>query len=182
MIIIIEGMDRCGKTTLIQSLQTKLTPDTPLVLKYSNIRGITPEQHKQYYLDIYKKTFDLFFINKSVILDRFILGEHVYSPLYRQYSTEDLYNLECSFLKRYPEIEKQIYLLLLLDDPENLIKREDGLSLSQANIKNLKTEYISFINAFNLCKINNKLLININGKTISDVKDIVFNFLGFEEK
>lgn len=177
MIIIVEGLDRCGKTTLIQNLNTLLYKESPLNLKFSNTRNISPADHEQLYLDLFKKTTDLFFINKSVIIDRFILGEHVYGPLYRGYTTSQLREKEETWLKMYPHIADQMYLITLIDDPVNLKNREDELSLSKGNLSKITTERVAFINVFNACKVPHKLLIDINGKSIQEVYSLVKNFI-----
>jgi thymidylate kinase len=74
MIIILEGPDGSGKTTLAQKLQDLYNLD------YHH-EGPTPNVDSvlQYYID----TFDNITKNDNIVIDRFALGECVYGPTLR---------------------------------------------------------------------------------------------------
>ncbi len=182
MIIILEGMDRCGKSTIAKSIQNKLyeiDKKPTIICKYNNIQSEKiniEETSKKHYEAGFK------FIAENIekynlIFDRFHIGEYVYSPIYRNYVGDYVFNIE----KKYKSITQsnKIKLIILIDNPEKLLKREDNKSLSN-DIRKKRIERAFFKDAYNHTTIKNKLLININGKlSIKDVnkkaKDFIFN-------
>lgn len=169
MLIIFEGPDRVGKTTQIQYLKNYLASYNKLVhyFHYSSIKGV--DNIKEYSYNLYKSMFKISNENKDIfIADRFHFGELVYGKLYRHYDSEVL-DLE----KPY---KNDIILILLIDDVENLIKRDDGNSFStKYDLKQQEIEL--FINAFNKSIIKNKLLINIKYKNIEEVRLLIREFI-----
>ena len=73
MFVIIEGLDRSGKSTLANSIKNKL--DYFEIIHCSKPKTDDPYQE---YLEMFQK-----YDGKDVIFDRFYLGEYVYSNLYR---------------------------------------------------------------------------------------------------
>lgn len=105
-----------------------------------------------------------------LILDRSHLGETVYSPIYRNYSGDYVYELE-----NIVEHPKKVFVITLVDKAENLISREDGHSFS-TNIdqKNKEIEY--FKEANSRTKFNS-LLIDIDGLSPDRVFEKISNFV-----
>ena len=67
--------------------------------------------------------------------------------------------------------------IVLIDEIENLIKREDGLSFSIDKEKK-ENEIQKFTEFYKKSNIKNKLLLNINGKNIDEVFNIITEFIG----
>lgn len=179
-IIICEGLDRCGKDTQIKLIQ-QLFIDKPLhILHYSNYKGFeTAIQTEEYSYKVYKSMFELLSNNYKqlhFILNRSHIGEYVYAPMYRSYSGSYVFNLELYQKRIHKEFWESIYLITFIDEVDNLIKRDDGLSHSIETDK--KQEEINrFIEATNKSNINHKKIININGKNIEKVFEEVKEFL-----
>jgi hypothetical protein len=99
----------------------------------------------------------------------------VYGPVYRGYTGEYVLDIERKFTHVHP-IWDNLYLFTLIDQPENLIKRDDGLSFS-IDVKKKETEINNFINAYEKSLIKNKLLINIVHADAAKVSERVTHFI-----
>ena len=177
MIIIIEGLDRVGKDTQIKLLQTNLVDKPCHIFHYSAIKNIDNKFCKKYSKKLYNDGFKIIgklYKNRHLIFNRFLLGETVYSPIYRKYSGDYIYKLEQKYQKK--DFFKEIYLITIIDDVDNLLKREDGLSFSIDPTKKQK-EIDGFTDAYNRSNIVNKKLININNKSIDEVHLEICDFL-----
>lgn len=185
MVLLMEGLDNCGKSTQIQKLQTLLSKkDKPAhVLKYSDIKNIPNNIAENVNTKYYDEMFYLFsfFIDKDIdlICDRAHLGEMVYSPIYRNYDGSFIYDIEKYWKHYYKKFSawNKIYLITIIDDAENVIKREDNKSLSGKNIELKNEEIERFKLAHELSLINNKLLLNISGKNIEQCHNEIIEFL-----
>lgn len=161
MNIIIEGPDNVGKSTLINNIKKTFNTSTFHTLHYSNVRQPTIEEHIEYSSLLYKEMFSICdFItknqNSNTICDRSHIGEMVYSPLYRNYSGDYVLYIE----KEQSNLDDYI-LIVLIDDPNNLIKRDDGLSHSVDPYKK-QQEIDLFKDAYNKSLIKNKLLVDVS--------------------
>lgn len=164
LFIIIEGPDNVGKTTLIQNLKNHYNNFTLHSVHYSNVRQPSPEKTIEYSTKLYTEMFQTMFetsrYDKSgMIFDRSHLGEMVYGPIYRDYTGEYVLDIERQFTHIHP-VWDSLYLITLVDEPENLIKRDDGLSFS-TDLGKKTVEISNFINAHNKSLIKHKLLLNI---------------------
>ena len=147
--ILIDGPDRVGKTTQINLLK-KAYPQCITIHS-----GALPKDYAQQY---YKNLYTIVNSPVDILVDRSHLGEFVYSQLYRGYDGSYIFN----------DNEPEAKLILLIDDVENLITREDGKSFTTD--RDMKQKEIDlFIEAFNKSKIKNKYIINIADKSISEV-------------
>lgn len=164
LFIIVEGPDNVGKTTLIQNLKNYYNDLTFHTMHYSNVRQDSPESTIAYSKHLYMQMFDIM-LNQTkygfsgIICDRSHLGEMVYGPIYRNYDGEYVLDIE----KKYSHIHSvwdNLLLVTLVDNPENLIAREDGLSFS-TDLAKKQTEIANFINASQKSTIKHKVLINI---------------------
>lgn len=174
MLLIIEGMDRCGKSTLVEHLRKRYFT-SPNILVHHSSSPPKVEDPNAWELDHYRSLFrssqmlvdDYFY---DVIFDRFHLGAAVYGEKYRGANTADIYELDNRYLLGY----EKAALILLTDKPEAIAARDDGDSLE----KSLKDYYYTmsaFVEAFVVSSCVNKLHINItdNGgfqNTFSTVK------------
>jgi len=127
-LIIIEGVDGTGKTTLIEGLKRTIWPDYIFNFKYPEEK--TPEENMAFtkgeYLASVKIFKELLARDKVIICDRFHLGEYAYGPVKRGYSDD-------SSLVWLSDIEERIkeelnlrnirLIILLVADPKNAYRR-----------------------------------------------------------
>jgi len=167
MLIIFEGPDNVGKTTQIELLRNYFAKKGKpfIITKSSNYKNVTPEEHKKLCIKEYKTIFNL---GKTIdiIADRLHGGEYVYGPIYRGYDGNYVFNFE----------NHKSFLIVLIDNPENLIKRDDGLSFS-TDYNKKKLEIEKFKEFYEKSFIENKILINIEGRSINEVFEIIKNFI-----
>jgi hypothetical protein len=166
MIYIFEGMDNCLKDTLIQLFRFHLSPKTQ-TLKFSNPpKNINnPEDWQKTH---FKDMFDLISLSlanssRNMILNRAHLGEYVYSPIYRGYEGNFIFDLEETFLNICNEHNNKIKLFVIYDSDNFQLKcREDGKSLSNNNYQKMDFERKRFIEAFKRSKFSHKKLFDIS--------------------
>jgi len=143
LIIIVEGPDRVGKTTLVRALREYFIAKQPLkpvlVIGSAGINRSTPLQsfHSSYrYYDLMIALLLNQSDNFHIILDRFHLGEYVYAWKYRQYSGDYIFNLERAWVEAMPKKAfRDVRLILLFDSVANLMIREDGKSMACSNFE-----------------------------------------------
>ena len=179
MIIIFEGLDRCGKSTQIQKLIHLFHDKSIHQLHYSSVKGFPiKEETKMYSSKMYSDMFKLLYQNYKdmhFVLDRSHIGEMVYGPMYRGYDGDYVIYIE-NYWKDFEEFWDQIHLITFVDKAENVIKRDDGLSFTtELDKKNKEIE--AFVNATNKSIIKHKLIMNIDGKDIDTVFAEVRGFL-----
>jgi len=169
-VVVLEGPDNLGKSTQAKKIWKWLTKNSEhelMSLHYSSIS----DSKKAF--ATYIKMFEIIDKNKDTnfILDRSHLGELVYSPMYRENSGSYFLYLEKTFdLVDY-------YLIVFIDEVNNIIAREDGDSLSKADPEKIKKEIDSFVHASVLSNIPKKLVINIEKKSPEDVFNNIQTFL-----
>lgn len=170
--IIIEGPDRVGKDTQSKLLQLKLIKERlPIhMFHYSGVKGIPKEKIKEYselmYTDMFKIMKEAYKAERSLIFNRSHIGEYIYSPMYRDYDGSYIFDIEKKFIDE--EFWIHIFLIVLVDEPQNLIDRDDGDSFS-ISLDKKKEEIDRFTGAIRKSKIKFKKLINIKGMSIDDV-------------
>lgn len=170
MNFIVDGMDRCGKSTLIEKLPDLLNKHEPIFathfpkikMSYNNCI----EYNKNLYTTVFKTLINFNKIGGQFIMDRSHISEFVYGQLYRKYNTNYVFEYE------YEELLDNTTLILLVDNPEGIMQRDDGKSNSIKYI-DLMSEYKLYKTAFLLTRFNNKILLNINNMTELDVFDVV---------
>lgn len=153
---LIEGLDRLGKDTLIKGIQNKR--GVHQVLHYSK-----PERLDSYGGDLktyQERSFRNMFSILScatyahVICNRAHLGECVYSPLYRKYDGDYVFELE----RDYGMHESTNVRLILLTENFSVSKHfvDDGLSF---DISKRAEEQAMFVQAFDKSHIRDKRVI-----------------------
>lgn len=176
MNIIFEGPDNTGKGTQIRLLNRYITENGNIpfhVLHYSGIKNKDPEKIQKLSSNYYAQMFDILETSgKDFILDRSHIGEAVYSPLYRRYSGDYVFELE----KEFDDVLKTCVLFLFIDTPENLIKRDDGLSFS-TQVEMKQKEVDLFKQAFQKTNISNKHLIDCSNG-IDKVHETIISIVG----
>lgn len=179
MTVIFEGPDNVGKGTQIRKIQPLLTDKPIHVLHYMNIKGFdSMSDVRAYSEDMYRSMFHIantFYFRDHFVMDRAHIGEVVYSPMYRNYDGSYVYNIEREFMN-FPKFWNTVHLITFVDKPENLIKRDDGLSFS-TQLDKKQAEIDAFIEATNNSNIKNKLILDIDGKNEDEVFDIIRNFI-----
>lgn len=166
-IFVIEGLDRTGKDTLIDGIEQKcgyyqhIHFSKPKKLKaYDNIASIEniPAGQESTYIYQYQSFLNaMLLINGGarIIFNRSWIGEAVYSPLYRNFSGDYVYNLE----KNINDISA-IRLILLVEDFEKSYHFvDDGQSLGPAEKR--QQEQKLFIEAFKKSNIVDKRIIEV---------------------
>jgi len=160
-LVIIEGTDRTGKDTLIESLIEQYPHSE--VVHWGYPIGDTNDEKTEWqkasfldYMSRWKIAQDSL-IDGLVIWNRSHIGEYVYGTMYR-HSFPDTWipELEKEFLKG-----NNVILILLQGDPEFIIAQDDGQSYS-TQLKDKKIEIQKFEEAFNNSNILNKIKIKIN--------------------
>jgi hypothetical protein len=173
--IIIEGIDRLGKDTLIQGILQKfgfhqvLHYQKPMLLDRYFREAISqgargPEEAKRNALKMYQEAnframFQLLKNNKDIICNRAHLGEVVYSKRYRGYDGSYVFDIERSF--NYPQGPLEKTMLVVLYTSDFSFISDDGQSF---DVTQREAEQHDFLDAFDRSLIPNKLLFDVNDK------------------
>lgn len=176
-----DQIDNVGKSTQIENIKQLFNNQIFQTLHYSSIKGLSKEDNIRYSEHLYDDMFSLFEdsnYNRNIICDRSHLGEYVYGKMYRDYDPDWIFSLEQDY-SYSTRMWNRLSLITFIDEPQNLIDRDDGLSFSTDLDK--KTEEIErFVKAHNRSMIKHKALININGKDADAVfKEIEAFFESF---
>lgn len=156
-IIIIEGLDHTGKTTLIKSLRRKIHNFKILGLSSSNPpKNMSHDWSVNHYHSLLTQTAKLYHEGWTIIADRFHIGETVYGPIYRQSDTDYIWEIEEVV---YPN-NKDVWLITLVDYGCKIVARDDGQSNESSAVEYEKTRS-GFIESYNRSCIHNKILMNI---------------------
>jgi hypothetical protein len=165
-LLIVEGLDRCGKDTLISAV----SKDYRHVVKrhWSYPVGDTNKEKTLYQKNSFMREFYLqhlirnspeFSKDSIFIWNRAHLGEYVYGTLYRFSDPESwIPDLEKSY---HFDTDPEIYLVFLYADPDFIVGQEDGKSYS-SSAYDKQQEILKFEDAFNKSLIKNKLKIKVN--------------------
>ena len=178
-IIVIEGLDNTGKSTVINQLLNEFN-------EAIYIHCTKPENDDMIYGAIeqkekFNKLFEKYVIDQcnnntepdAVIFDRSWVGEYVYGALYRGVSdkfamdiTEEITKKAITFIDNWNDkITKArrcdlYYILLKPRTPEFCIKNDDGYSLSRNNVEMVNKEIKRFDDIFykikSICMNENK--------------------------
>lgn len=198
-VILVEGLDNCGKTSLIDMYNSYLQNTLHVnVLRINIIHLVKPEgntyQEQADNIDkINSETCEkLIEFQKNneydyVILDRAWYSEYVYGQIYRHRTSEDLRNklkyLELSLMWHF-DFDDIKFVYLTVNSPIFLLNHEDGLSLStitenaQNNIlKNIRREMSLFDKVFDLSLLPNecklKAIVNADEHNFIDFNNIL---------
>lgn len=177
MILIIEGMDRCGKSTLVEQLRKQYFTNPRILIHHSSSppKVENPNEWEvQHYSALLDTSYQLNYAHGfDVIYDRFHLGAIVYGKKYRNADPEDIYAIENMLVRK----DDEIALVLLTDLTTHIMFRDDDNSL-ETNSAEFDETRVAFEEAFGRSIIPNKLHINIseNGG-FKNTYDTVTNFL-----
>ena len=190
-LIIVDGMDNTGKSTLIARLTKVLESlgnTTITIHSQKPPKDIAPEdtsayQHK-YYLDLINMLTTLKSERKYdyIILDRGWISEYVYGPLDRnrgkQEIVEDNIVLDKKVLSLF-NIPSDVYLIMLLGSTKFLLSREDGKSLSDNDESLIELERTEFEKGYDYSLIDKKIYYEVDSDNeyIEILPDVCRNIL-----
>jgi len=184
--IIIEGVDRLGKDSLIQGIQDELgffqvvhyQKPNPLAIYYQqalqriiaddpnagmDLPGVDWDcnQHalKRYQRESFTHMFRLLSQPGRHIMNRAHLGECVYAPRYRGYGGDYVFDLERTFTNDCGSMFTETTLLVLLTTSDFSFIKDDGLSF---DFGKKEEEQEDFKRAFVKSTIKKKLMIDVS--------------------
>jgi thymidylate kinase len=163
MILIIEGMDRCGKSTLIANLRKHYFTNPKLIVHHASAPPKGVADSNVWEVEHYSETADTFHHLSAkegydVICDRFHLGAIVYGMRYRGLNPYTIYSVDAHRVAKGHE--KKIALVLLTDHTYAIMAREDGNSIESSAQEYDQTRE-EFTRVFGYSTIPHKLHINI---------------------
>lgn len=178
-LIILEGGDRLGKSTLIKGICDNFNYDNVCIRHFGKPRGnLDPNNVLDYQFECFNKEKRLLqkfievtggdyyrYFEDIMIWNRSHLGEYVYSQMFRGGNAEELKQLLIEWekfnIKRMYEEDCKVYLITLTADPEFFLSKEDGKSFSKTlNEKSIELKL--FNEAHNFSLIKNKLLVKVD--------------------
>ena len=161
--IVVEGIDRLGKDTLLRGIQDRrgfylvLRYEKPPILDCYAQGDATHPPQRRYQEASFRTLLKILCLQSDIriLCNRSHLGEFVYAPLYRQYSGEYVFELEREFrLNERPDIR----LILLTEDFQRSRHfLDDGNSLGRSGSR--QAEQALFMNAFQRSAITDKRVI-----------------------
>ena len=165
MLLIIEGMDRCGKTTLIGNLRKHYFKDPKLIVHHSSSppKVEDPNSWELEHYDELFMTFDRLVGEEgfTVIADRFHLGAVVYGVKYRNADPKPVWALDDYWHSFWDECNTPSATIVLTDYVSEIAARDDGLGLEKDSA-DLENTRFAFMDAFHNTVAVNKLQINIS--------------------
>lgn len=176
--IIVEGVDRCGKDSLIQGIISKLGYHHQLHYSKPIVPNCYSDEPREAAFEYQKMSFIEGFelLNQpiKVIFNRFHLGEVVYAPRYRGYEGNYVFQIEYNYKHVLPNMR----LILLYSDCQDIF--EDDYKSFDYNKRGEETE--DFLRAARQSRIQNKIMINVhNGqggyRPFQDILDEALTFL-----
>jgi len=184
-LIILEGGDRLGKSTLIKGLCEHFNYDNVTVRHFGKPpKGMTSKEILDFQFKAFKAELYIFYNLHSreqvvapyypevMIWNRSHLGEYVYSQMFRDGNPGELKNKLLEFEKGF--ISFEVYLITLTASPEFFNSREsDGHELSKTLEQKTK-ELELFKEAHEFSIIANKLLLKVDKTHITADESIEF--------
>jgi thymidylate kinase len=158
-LIIIEGQDRCGKSTLIEQLAEIFKPNFITFHSGSPPKFDSADAALQWEINNYSLLYTKYkemTDDYTILLDRFHLGVPVYGKKYRGYNTD----LHCSDIDRNFTDLDNTFLIVVTDSAESIMKREDGISFEKT-AEEYENTRLAFVEEYKHSCVKNKLLLNI---------------------
>lgn len=172
LVYAIEGLDRLGKSTLVNGIRNKLgyyevihfgKPQNLAIYRGANGGRVPVALYQE---ESFRNSMLLANSNARIIFDRWHLGEYVYAPMYRAYEGDYVFDLE---RRSGVDVNPNIRLVLLTEDFS--ISRhfvDDGESLGA--IEKREEEQDRFITAFNLSGIKDKRIVCVTDPGLGGFK------------
>lgn len=174
----IEGLDRLGKSTLIDGIRHALGyyevihfSKPQKLASYAHtqpVQGVPPggQQVWNYQHEGFLNSMLLANSGARIIFDRWHLGEAVYAPMYRFYSGDYVFTME---MVHNLDLHSSLRLILLTEDFQ--IARhfvDDGESLGK--VEQREEEQDRFIAAFNKSNIKDKRIVCVTDPGLGGFK------------
>lgn len=174
-IIIVEGIDNVGKSTLTKAL-ADVYPNYSVMVIHSDAKTVFTELVKTLkeldYMD-YKRSEGT--KETIVVLDRSWKDEYVYGPLYRNKTLDEqrtyIWDI-AGRLRKIPDLRDKTYEILMKASPEFAIKHDDNKSFtSQMNYETRVSKIKTEINLFDEMWTMNELFLNNDHRMIINMED-----------
>ena len=179
-ILIIEGPDNTGKTTLINRLMEQY--NDVYYIHCSKPKETDPIlcaiAQKNSFQKITDKINDLWECNicpELVILNRAWYGEYVYGCLYRGNGEEYVEQMIKELEEYLPHNMPVRIVLMTAENPEFLVKNEDGQSLSEGKKESIQIEINRFNYIINKSELPHKTICIHDKKGEFKSKDEIYN-------
>ena len=163
----IEGLDRLGKSSLIEGIRQRLgffqvihfgKPEKLKAYEHATAQGIVRAAEYTYQKESFISSMLLAKSGARVIYDRWHLGEVVYSPMYRAFSGDYVFEIEKN---AGMEFANNVQLILLTENFN--ISRHFNSDGDSFDDQRRREEQQAFINAFNRSILPNKKMICVTG-------------------
>jgi len=158
--IIIDGVDRIGKSNLITALKQRMGFFQEIHYKkpeqLASYQGFQPLQRYQF--ESFTTMFHLLTVNRPLILNRSHLGEYVYSSRYRGYDGSYVFNLEQKLVDQGLTFNETTLVVLLHTSNFNFIT-DDGKSF---DVSQREEEQHDFHHAFTRSIITHKVDLDVH--------------------
>ena len=138
MFLIICGMDRCGKSTLISNLRKHYFTNPKLIVHHSSSPPKVEDPNSwelAHYDELFNRFLKLSTLHDyDIICDRFHLGMFVYGVKYRNMDPNEVWALDehwCKIIPTLDGLSKELFptVILLTDYAEKIDERDDGFGL-----------------------------------------------------
>lgn len=156
--VILEGLDRSGKSTLSKAISHSFGYHVPVHYQKPEKLAIYGMCPKKYQEASFVEMFRLLSTDIPTIFDRAHLGEYVYSPRYRQYDGSYVFDLEDQFIASGSKFHENTRLILLAFH-NNSIAVDDGDSFDWSK---RGEEQEDFIRAFDRSQIKDKRIVYVD--------------------
>jgi len=168
MIIILEGMDGTGKTTLARKFEdlgyTFFKEDDKLK-HFINFKS-DPEKWEYFVTGMNAQLLNVFDNFDNFVKDRFHFSEYVFSKYTNRKSHLSFYHLEEHLI----HLNKEIYLFLFQCDYDTYIERtlnkEEPYKFSKDEYDELNRK---FYDAFNQSELRNQIYMDTSNKSIDEI-------------
>jgi hypothetical protein len=169
-VILVEGLDRLGKSTLIQNIVNYFGYYQVIHMGKPKALEAYTGSLQAYQTECFSNMFRLMHSSAYIIFDRAHLGEYVYSPLYRKYEGDYVFSLERAM--GVADLN-DVHLVLLHEDfSKSKHFVDDGLSF---DISKREEEQNKFFGAFDKSIIRSKVKVCVTADdgTFKDQLDIL---------
>lgn len=154
--IIIEGCDRTGKTTLAKRLAKELN------LPYRHFGPPPKDVPRRWQQQFQKMSYAEEIVrmqSQPAVYDRFLIGEAVYSPIYRNYRP--------LYIRRFEKaMPKGTRLILLTASKQTILDRFDGKFIKRSHIERIVK---AFDDEFRASKIPERLRLSSSNASRSEI-------------
>ena len=191
-IIIIEGTDRVGKSSVITGICEHYQYDNVFVrhcgkppknvhldnvYKWQMNAFIKEGELANYIQGLEKNEYQYY--ENVLIYNRYYLGEYVYGVMFREYP-KDFISSRIKFFEETYVDARNTFLITLVADPEFILRNEDGNSFSK-NLEQKTTEIELFKEIHEKSIIKNKLAVKVDkdGKFLpkEQILNTILNFI-----